>query len=415
MAKSKGYTDNRWVTYKQLEDRGWHFKTDEVGNSLGKGAGVTVEFFELRDKDTNCAFDKSVLDGMSAEEKQSYMSNNVFPLRKYYRVFNGDIIDGIPKIEFNNIDESSINNRVENILSYWNDNQAKIIYGGNEAFYYVDKDEIHLPKRELFLDMQEFYSTALHEVGHSTGHESRLNRQLGKKYGNQNYALEELRAEIASLFMQQELGVCVSDKEIKNDSAYIKDWISVIEENPNALFTAIADADKITRFVLASEKKSELSGELSKKTDEDNNTEYILPSLAVSSSIEYSKAVDMSERGVDSLTRMVDREVVERAMRAKNADKFIKLYNGESVFGNEERDECALMARIAVFCKDDENKIMRVFKSSGQYRDEKPNSYYMAMIKNSIKYISDIKAKESTSAITKNGTSKSHLLFNAKR
>ena len=81
----KGYSDNRWLTYKQMEDKGWHFKTDEEGKSLGKGAGVAIEYFELRDKETKQPFDRHTLDGMTAEERAEYMDENVYPLRKYYR------------------------------------------------------------------------------------------------------------------------------------------------------------------------------------------------------------------------------------------------------------------------------------------------------------------------------------------
>ncbi|MCM1546230.1 MAG: ArdC family protein [Clostridiales bacterium] len=91
----RGYSDNRWLTYNQMEEKGWHFKKDAEGNNLGKGAGVAIEYFELRDKLTNKPFDRHVLDGMTSEEKNAYMDENTFPLRKYYRVFNGDIIDGI--------------------------------------------------------------------------------------------------------------------------------------------------------------------------------------------------------------------------------------------------------------------------------------------------------------------------------
>ena len=93
----RGYSDNRWLTYKQMEDKGWSFKTDAEGRSLGKGAGVAIEYFELRDKQTKQPFDRHTLDGMTADERNEYMDENVYPLRKYYRVFNGDVIN--PRIE----------------------------------------------------------------------------------------------------------------------------------------------------------------------------------------------------------------------------------------------------------------------------------------------------------------------------
>lgn len=255
VSMSQGYSDNRWATFRQMEEKGWRFKTDEEGKSVGKGKGVSVEFFEFRDRETKKPFDRSVLDGMTADEKEEYMQKNIYPLRKYYTVFNGDLIDGIPEREKREFDPNEIVERAENILRYWDENESKIIYGGSQAYYRPSTDEIHLPEKSDFYSMQEFYSTALHEVGHSTGHEKRLNRDLEGKFGTPQYALEELRAEIASMFLEQDLEISVEENHIRNNSAYIQSWHEAIKENPNALFTAIADADKISKFVMAKEKE----------------------------------------------------------------------------------------------------------------------------------------------------------------
>lgn len=70
IAMSENYEDNRWATFKQMEEKGWTFKKDEEGNSLAKGKGATVEYYEMRDKETKKRFDRSVLDGMTASEQQ---------------------------------------------------------------------------------------------------------------------------------------------------------------------------------------------------------------------------------------------------------------------------------------------------------------------------------------------------------
>ena len=165
MAMAKGYGDHRWATFRQMEEKGWSFKKDEEGNSLGKGAGVPIEYFDLIDKQTGKKLDRSVFDGMTVEEKEEYFSNNVKPIRKYYRVFNGDVIDGIPALETKKLNPNEKVETVEKLLEYWNLNEAKIIYGSGQAFYRPKTDEIHLPNREKFFSMQEFYSTALHEMG----------------------------------------------------------------------------------------------------------------------------------------------------------------------------------------------------------------------------------------------------------
>ncbi len=415
----RNYGDNRWITFKQMEEKGWKFMTDEEGNSLGKGAGVAIEFFELRDKKTKQSFDRKTLDGMTADEKQEYMDNNVYPVRKYYRVFNADIIDGIPEKAKREIDPNGINERAENLIDFWDENEAQIIYGGNQAFYRVSTDEIHIPNREDFLDMNEFYSTALHEIGHSTGHESRLNRKLENGFGTEDYAVEELKAEIASLFMEQDLEIQVSEKHIENNSRYIKSWHDRIAEDPNVLFTAISDADKISKYVIEKERQAikdndtEYYAIVQQETD-DGETGYriygVMPYGQVSSIIGYtfrtldalnnefdnyksapaykdkvfeevtydelkqisikayekeerqaekegrdiyappsiiaamsvaavaSVPINMAECGIESLTRMTDRDVVERASKTQNGEKFSQLYNGLSVLGSKEKD-----------------------------------------------------------------------------
>lgn len=490
----KGYSDNRWATFHQIEEKGWKFKTNEEGKSLGKGAGVTIEFFEFRDRETKKAFDRHVLDGMTADERQEYMKENVYPVRRYYRVFNGDVIDGIPEREKRELDPNGKVERAERILDYWNETQAKIIYGGNQAFYRPSTDEIHLPPRDAFVDMQEFYSTALHEVGHSTGHASRLNRDLSSGFGSEGYAQEELRAEIASMFMEQDLGIDVSEKHIENNSRYIKSWHEEIKANPNALFLAIADADKIARYVIEKERlaankknteyyaivprenelgdmtyvvymaseygqtspaiayafssrdalmtefdkfkqapfwkdkafeevsfdelqaKSMERCEAKQKEEEKKepiigNEEYLPPSQVAAQALSQDKKTDMTGRGAESLTRMSDRGIVERAEKTKGGEKFKTLYNGGTLFGNEEKDARSLMVRIAMFCNGDQEQLMRIFKSSGQFKEEKPNELYEKMAKESMRYIDRIKQKEAAPIMN---TGKQHAGINAK-
>lgn len=475
----RGYSDNRWLTYKQMEDKGWSFKTDAEGRSLGKGAGVAIEYFELRDKQTKQPFDRHTLDGMTADERNEYMDENVYPLRKYYRVFNGDVIEGIPEQKKGEHDTTGYNARAENLISYWSETESPIRYGGSAAFYSPQTDEIRLPKKEAFVDMPEFYSTALHEIGHSTGHEKRLNRVMSTDRKTPEYAEEELRAEIASMFIEQDLGVEVKEKHIENNSAYIGAWKSKIKEDPNILFKAIADAERITKFIMAKEKEIKketepfavvedtdeygetvyrvemcaehgqtqyaLSGypfrsrealmsefgkmqelpfwrdkafeevsreelqarsiaraeEQEKKEErlseiEEEKSEVFLPpsELAATMSGESPAArpVDMAGRGIESLTRMEDRELVERASKTKQGAKFSALFNGIAVLGSEEKNERSLMARLAVHTTDKE-KLLRVFRASGQYRDDKPNAYYERMATEEMQFVSGLREK----------------------
>lgn len=410
VATGRGYGDNRWLTFNQMKARDWSFKTDAEGRSLGKNAGVSVEFFDLWDRETHEKFDRNVLDGMSADERQTYMDENVYPIRRYYTVFNADLIDGIPAQEASVLDESGKSERAERMLAYWSGNESKIVYGGSQAYYSKTSDEIHLPARADFYNMQEFYSTALHEMGHSTGHETRLNRLLNADIGSEEYAMEELRAEIASVFMEQDFGIGVDEDAVRNSGAYVSSWKAAIKDDPNTLFTAIADADKIAKYVL--QKEAEMTRDA--YAEEKKSEVYMLPSVAAAlaaSAAKEKRESGMKTRGKESLTRMDDREIVERAEKSKGGEKFMQLYNGISVTGEEEKDERSLMTRFALFT-DDKEQLMRLFRSSAQYRDEKPNAHYEKLAEESVAFVSKIRTKVIAANI--HDGNKSHFGVNAK-
>lgn len=493
VAMAENYGDNRWATFRQMEEKGWTFKKDEEGHTLGKGKSVSVEYYEMRDKETKRRFDRSVLDGMTFDEQREYMDKNVYWLRKFYRVFNCSLMDGVPAKEMPMIDVNDRIEKAEAILDYWNANESKIVYGGSQAFYRPSTDEVHLPEREKFKSTQSFYDTAFHEIGHSTGHQSRLNRDLSGGFGSQSYAMEELRAEIASIFMAQDLGIEPSEDRLQNNAAYIQSWKDEIKENPNALFTAIADADKIARYVSSKEQayrqtkdveyyaiveetnayseqvyrcyicdeegkvkplinygfadRDALEKELDKikeldlwkdktfeevgiealkakseekekagKVEQEKSTEYIRPSELVAAEVA-AKAlpVSMDGRGLESLTRMSDRETLSRAETYYGKDgKFSDLYHGKNVLKSEEESEYGLMVRLAMFCGGDQDRLLRVFRSSGQYREEKPNAYYEKMAENSLKFISDTKRSFAPMG-EQSGFSKGKVGINAKR
>lgn len=493
VAMAENYGDNRWATFRQMEEKGWTFKKDEEGHTLGKGKSVSVEYYEMRDKETKRRFDRSVLDGMTFDEQREYMDKNVYWLRKFYRVFNCSLMDGVPAKEMPTIDVNDRIEKAEAILDYWNANESKIVYGGSQAFYRPSTDEVHLPEREKFKSTQSFYDTAFHEIGHSTGHQSRLSRDLSGGFGSQSYAMEELRAEIASIFMAQDLGIEPSEDRLQNNAAYIQSWKDEIKENPNALFTAIADADKIARYVSSKEQayrqtkdveyyaiveetnayseqvyrcyicdeegkvkplinygfadRDALEKELDKikeldlwkdktfeevgiealkakseekekagKVEQEKSTEYIRPSELVAAEVA-AKAlpVSMDGRGLESLTRMSDRETLSRAETYYGKDgKFSDLYHGKNVLKSEEESEYGLMVRLAMFCGGDQDRLLRVFRSSGQYREEKPNAYYEKMAENSLKFISDTKRSFAPMG-EQSGFSKGKVGINSKR
>lgn len=274
--------------------------------------------------------------------------------------------------------------RADNIIQYWSEHEAKIRYGGDEAYYRLRTDSIQLPLESDFMDMQEYYSTALHEIGHSTGHPSRLNRDMSGRFGTPEYALEELRAEIASMFISQDLDIQVNQSHIQNNSAYISFWKEKIKDNPNVLFTAISDANKIARFVMSKEHEEVL------EVEEEPSEIFILPSL-VAEGNEDIKPVDMIGRGIDSLSRMADKDIIDKASSSKEKEKFEELYNGKNLYGTKEQNETSLMRRLAVYCGNDKDQLLRVFKSSGQFREDTPLSTYEKMAEESISFVTNVK------------------------
>lgn len=300
------------------------------------------------------------------------------------------VIEGIPELEKPKLQEGAVNERAEKLLQYWSDNESKIYHDSDEAFYRRRTDEIHLPSKEAFTSLNGYYSTAFHEVGHSTGNEKRLNRDLSGEFGSESYAIEELRAEIASIFLEQDLGIEAGDSRLQNNAAYIQSWKEKIKEEPNALFAAIADADKISKYIMERERESGLQ-EVLERVEQEKSEEYAPPSEMAD--VAKSLPVDMTGRGKASLTRMSDVEVFNRAEKFYEREKeFGELYQGKTAMQTDERSEYALMARLANFCGEDKEQLMRLFQSSGQFKGDKPLSHYEGMASRAMKAVSESKA-----------------------
>ena len=152
-----------------------------------------------------------------------------------------------------------------------------------------------------------------------------------------------------------------------------------------------------------------------KQAEKEGRDIYAPPSvIAAMGVVAVSKAVDMTSRGLESLTKMSDGDVVERASKTKNGEKFTQLYNGLSVLGNEEKDERSLMTRLAMFCNGNKEQLLRVFRSSGQFRDEKPNAFYDEMAKQSLQFVSSMRANGQNQNPVHMNTGKGRFGVNAK-
>lgn len=144
-------------------------------------------------------------------------------------------------------------------------------FGGDEAFYHAKQDFIQLPLRENFKSISGFYSTALHELGHATGHHTRLNRDLSGAFGSQSYALEELRAETYSFIQSFDLGI---ELNLENHASYLDSWAKTAstQNGKDEIRKAIKDALEINKFVKAQWYPKDMSLDFTKTIQEDKTT-----------------------------------------------------------------------------------------------------------------------------------------------
>ncbi|RXF77654.1 DUF1738 domain-containing protein [Desulfovibrio sp. DS-1] len=242
-----GYDDPRWMTLKQANDNGY---------SILPGSKATpVVYYQFTDEKNKLDNDgKPVLDADGKPEKEKVELDK--PIVRFAHVFNAEQVDGIPPLQLTDkAYEWEPIEKAENILAA---SGAEIKHDqSSRAFYRRMEDAIHLPPKENFDAPDKYYATALHELGHWTGDENRLNREFGP-FGSEKYAREELRAEIASWMLGQEIGI---GHDPGQHAAYVQSWIQVLKEDPYEIVRACRDAEKIKDYVFDMERKKELRQE----------------------------------------------------------------------------------------------------------------------------------------------------------
>lgn len=123
----------------------------------------------------------------------------------------------------------------------------------SEAFYRPSTDEVVLPLKSQFSEASAYYSTAFHELTHSTGHASRLNRLADKsRFGTSSYSREEFCAELGASYLLNRIGLETPDS-FRSNAAYIAQWLSVLKSDKHCLISAAGKADKAVRLILGEE------------------------------------------------------------------------------------------------------------------------------------------------------------------
>jgi len=236
---SSDHEDQRWMTYNQAAAQGAQVRRGEKGTAI-----QYWKFDEERVVKDGQGY--PVLDAQGQAKKMTVKFDR--PRMFTAVVFNAEQIDGLPLAEKKALDWVP-SERAEQILTA---SGATIRHDSSGAYYRLATDSIHMPSRESFPTADGYYATALHELGHWTGHPSRLDRDLAHPFGSEGYAREELRAEIASMLLGDELGI---GHDPGQHAAYVKSWIKALQDDPMEIFRASAEAEKIHAFVLAQEQQ----------------------------------------------------------------------------------------------------------------------------------------------------------------
>ena len=230
-----GYQSGLWATYRQWASKDAQVRKGEKGVKMVKW-GVTYR----------CSACDYKGQRPCSKSKQHVNDKNIWA--SSFTVFNADQVDGfeVPKPKTDGLTEPE---RMEAVEDFITATGADIVHvAGDRAFYMPSTDRITLPLREQFETPQGFYGTALHELGHWTGAEHRLNRESGKVFGDSRYAWEELVAELTSTFLAAHFGIEVEPHG--EHAAYLASWLRTIKGEPRALYRAAKQAQAAMTFLL---------------------------------------------------------------------------------------------------------------------------------------------------------------------
>jgi antirestriction protein ArdC len=229
-----GYSDPRWLTFNQAKERGYRVNKGEKGSLI-----QTFRFHE--EKQVRDGEGKPVKDAKGNAVIEQTKLNK--PIIRTFVVFNAEQITGVPPLERTEHQWNGVE-QIDKLLAA---SGAQIEHqSGNRAYYSPSLDKIVLPLKEQFPDPERYYSTALHELGHGTGHESRLDRPFINAFGSEGYAREELRAEISSMLVGQRLGI---SHDPGQHMAYVDSWVTILKEDPAEIMRACQDAEKIHNYL----------------------------------------------------------------------------------------------------------------------------------------------------------------------
>lgn len=276
-----GYRSPYFLSYRQMVEAGGTLREDAKGNS------VPILYWNWRE----------------VEDKKTGEVKNV-PFLRYYRVFNVEHIEGLKFSEKElypqlSLREGQAIESCERVIQSMPSRPTFKI--GSSASYNPTTDVLTMPDANSFDQDEEFYSTLFHELAHSTGHKSRLNRStvMDRRPGDKPaYAMEELIAELGSAFLCAQAGI--AETVIQNQAAYIKGWLRALKSDPKMLIQAAGKAQKAADFIqgITFEENEELGTEIieaehavvvNDTVEERQDRPSIVPALVEAANVEASE------------------------------------------------------------------------------------------------------------------------------
>ena len=222
-----GFTGQSWLTFRQALSMGGHVRKGEHGTTV-----VYADRFIPDDEKKRAA--------ETGEEAQA------IPFLKRFTVFNIDQCDGLPE-QIATVARppppGMIEPRVEALIKATG---IEFRIGGSRAFYIPSQDYVQVPPPAAYFEPINWHRTALHELGHASGHRSRLNRDLSGTHGSKKYAFEELIAELCAAFSCASLGIVPTVRH----ADYIGSWLEVLREDNRAIVRAASQASKAADYIL---------------------------------------------------------------------------------------------------------------------------------------------------------------------
>ncbi len=221
-AEAAGHSSPFWMTYRQSQ---------LLGGQVRKGERGTVSIF-YRSYQTE-----------GPDEEDEVRGQRTRRVLKTFTVFNAYQVDGLPGRFFPEPRPLPPPTVRDTILGrFFAAIPATIRHSGAEAFYSPVLDQVTMPEPGLFRDLDHYRATLAHELSHWTGHESRLARQLGSRFGSEAHAMEELVAELSSAMLGAELGLPVA--HLDHHASYVASWLKVLKSDSRAILTVAAKAEE---------------------------------------------------------------------------------------------------------------------------------------------------------------------------